>query len=294
MAGLQGDLAGAAAVVTGGGSGIGRGISEALADAGVSVAVADIDLAAAEETAGAVGGRGVRSLAVECDVTDPEDVRELADAAWAAFDRVDLVCNNAGVVAPVAMLDATLDDLRWVFDVNTVGPFLGMVEFGRRFVAQGTPSRIVSTGSEHSLGVPHALNGPYTASKHAVLALSDVLRREVPDHVGVSVLCPGLVRTRLWEAERNRPLETGPSAPESDEDSIGRRLFDEGMDPAEVGRRTVEGIQRGDFLIVTHAHSRRFAEERCQEVLGAFDARELPGDDGRWDIEAIVNRLISE
>ncbi len=291
MPGLQGDLTGKAGVVTGAGSGIGRALSLALADAGMDVVAADIDLEAAEETARDVGARGTRGLAVECDVTDPEDVRELADAAWAAFDHVDLVWNNAGVVAPVALLDATLEDLRWTLDVNTVGPFLGMVEFGRRFVEQGTPARIAVTGSEHSLGVPHAFNAPYTASKHAVFALADVLRREVPDFIGVSVLCPGLVRTRLWEADRNRPVEHGEQRHSGDD--IGRRLFEEGMDPAELGARAVAGVQRGDFVIVTHAHSRRFAAERCEEVLAAFDREELPGADDRYDIDTIVNRLIT-
>jgi short-subunit dehydrogenase len=167
-----------------------------------------------------------------------------------------------------------------------------MVEFGRRFVEQGTPARIVTTGSEHSFGVPHALNGPYTASKHAVLALSDVLRRELPDHVGVSVLCPGLARTRLWEAERNRPIERGEGSTEGED--FARQLFDEGMDPAEVGRRAVEGIRNDEFLIVTHAHSRRFAEERCREVAEAFDRQDPPGADDRWDIEKIVTRMLSQ
>jgi NAD(P)-dependent dehydrogenase (short-subunit alcohol dehydrogenase family) len=291
MPGLQGDLAGKVATVTGAGSGIGRALSEALADVGMDVVAADIDFDAAEETARAVGARGTRGLAVACDVTDPEDIRELADAAWEAFDHVDLIWNNAGVVAPVALLDATLEDLRWTLDVNTVGPFLGMVEFGRRFVEQGTPARIVVTGSEHSLGVPHALNAPYTASKHAVFALADVLRREVPEHIGVSVLCPGLVSTRLWEADRNRPVEHGGGEPSSGDD-VSRRLFEEGMDPAELAGRAVAGVQRDDFVIVTHAHSRRFAAERCEEVLGAFDAEELPGADDRYDIEKIVTRLI--
>ena len=105
------------------------------------------------------------------------------------------------------------------------------------------------------------------------------------------LLCPGLVSTRLWEADRNRPVEHGEQRHSGDE--ISRRLFEEGMDPAELGARAVAGIQRGDFVIVTHAHSRRFAAERCEEVLAAFDAEELPGADDRYDIDKIVNRLIS-
>jgi NAD(P)-dependent dehydrogenase (short-subunit alcohol dehydrogenase family) len=292
MAGLQGDLTGKAGVVTGAGSGIGRALSLALADAGMDVVAADIDVAAAEETAQAVEARGTRSLAVACDVTDPEDVRALADAAWEAMDGVDLIWNNAGVVTTAALLDTPLEDLRWVLEVNAVGPFIGMVEFGRRFVEQGTPCRVVTTGSEHSLGVPNLLSAPYTASKHAVLAFSDVLRRESPDFVGVSVLCPGLVSTRLWEADRNRPVEFGDADDEFTHD-MGKRLFEQGMPADELAARAVAGVQRDDFLIVTHAHSRKFAAERCEEVLAAFDREELPGADDRYDIEMIVNRMIS-
>ena len=295
MAGLQGDLTGKAGVVTGAGSGIGRALCLALADAGMDVVAADIDLAGAEETAEAIEARGTRSLAVPCDVTDPEDVRDLADEAWAAMGGVDLVWNNAGVVTTNALLDTPLEDLRWVLEVNAVGPWIGMVEFGRRFVEQGTPCRVVTTGSEHSLGVANVLSAPYTASKHAVLAFSDVLRRETPDFVGVSVLCPGLVSTRLWEADRNRPVEFG----EADDavvvgHDVGRRLFEQGMPADELAARAVAGVQRGDFIIVTHAHSRKFAAERCEEVLAAFDREELPGADERYDIEQIVQRLISD
>ena len=292
MAGLQGDLTGKAAVVTGGGSGIGRALCLALADAGMDVLAADIDLAAAEETAAAVTERGPRGVAARCDVTDPDEVRALADTAWEALDGVDLIWNNAGVVGTNLLLETPLEEMRWVLEVNAVGPFIGMVEFGRRFVEQGTPCRIVTTGSEHSLGVPNAMSAPYTASKHAVLAFSDVLRREVPDFVGVSVLCPGLVSTRLWEADRNRPDDAGGTNAMGHD--MAKQLFDQGMPADELAARAVVGVQRGDFVIVTHAHSRKFAAERCQEVLGAFDREELPGADDRYDIDMIVNRMIAD
>jgi NAD(P)-dependent dehydrogenase (short-subunit alcohol dehydrogenase family) len=290
MTGLQGDLTDKRAVVTGGGSGIGRALCVALADAGMDVVAADLDLTGAEETATLVAERGRRGVALECDVTDEASVAALADASWEALGGVDLIWNNAGVVTTRPFLETTLDDLRWVLDVNTVGVFLGMREFGRRFLEQATPCRVVVTGSEHSLGVANLLSAPYTASKHAVLALADVLRRETPDFLGVSVLCPGLVTTRLWDAERNRPDgHAGEGMMDSD---LGSRLFAEGMPAEELAARAVVGIQRGDFVIVTHAHSRRFAAERCDEVLGAFDAEELPGADDRWDINAIGARLL--
>jgi NAD(P)-dependent dehydrogenase (short-subunit alcohol dehydrogenase family) len=290
MAGLQGDLTGKAGVVTGGGSGIGRALCLALAEAGMDVMAADVDLEAAEETARAVEAKGTRGAATRCDVTDPDDVRALADRAWEALDGVDLMWNNAGVVGTNLLLETPLEEMRWVLEVNALGPFIGMVEFGRRFLEQGTPCRIVTTGSEHSLGVPNAMSAPYTASKHAVLAFSDVLRREVPDFIGVSVLCPGLVSTRLWEADRNRPDDVGTNAMGHD---MAKQLFDQGMPAEDLAARAVAGVQRGDFVIVTHAHSRKFAAERCEEVLGAFDREELPGADDRYDIDMIVNRMLT-
>lgn len=293
MAGLQGDLRGRVAVVTGGGSGIGRAIALALAAEGVDLVLADVDDAAATAVADEVRAEGVRAHPTRCDVTDADAVDALADEAWGEMGAVDLLVNNAGVVHSSNLLDTTPDDWDWVMGVNARGAYLAMRAFGRRFVAQETPSRILTTGSEHSLGVPHPSSAIYTASKHAVLALSDVLRREVPEHVGVSVLCPGLVRTRLWEADRNRDPddEAGLSAPPE----MLALLFEEGLEAEELGRRAVEGVKRGDFLIVTHAHSARFAEARAEEVAAAFAAQAPPGeDDDRYDIEQVALRLLAE
>ena len=120
-----------------------------------------------------------------------------------------------------------------VLEVNLIGVWHGCAVFGRRFVDQGTPAHIVNTGSEHSLGVPHLRAGAYTASKHAVLGLSDVLRRELPDHVKVSVLCPGIVPSRLAEAARNRPERFGGPLEPDDGPAMPA---DTGIPADEVGR----------------------------------------------------------
>ena len=194
------ELDGAVAVVTGGGSGIGRGIALALARAGSTVVVADIDLDRATAVASELG-----TVAVECDVTDRDAVEQLADSAWQRHGRVDVVVNNAGVFPKFAsVLDTDEREARWVLEVNLLGMWHGCAVFGKRFVEQGTPAHILNTGSENSVGIPHTHAGFYTASKHGVLALSDVLRRELPDFVGVSVLCPGMVDTGLATAPRHR------------------------------------------------------------------------------------------
>jgi NAD(P)-dependent dehydrogenase (short-subunit alcohol dehydrogenase family) len=263
---------GTVAVVTGAASGIGLGIAGALVAAGAHVVIADIELDKATAAAGSLPEGA--ALGVRCDVTDRADVERLADESWRHFGHVDLVVNNAGVFPPLArVLDIAEADARWVLEVNLMGVWFGSSLFGKRFVEQGTPAHIVNVGSENSLGVPHTMAGFYTASKHAVLGLSDVLRRELPDHVGVSVLCPGMVATALQDAARNRPERFGGPAPS------GRAASDAGMRPAEVGRRTVEGIRRGEFYIVTHPPVVELVDERATELHEAF-ARQAPRYEG--------------
>ena len=206
-------LEGAVAVVTGGGSGIGRGIALALARAGSTVVVADIDAERAERVAAEVQSRGGEATGVACDVTDRDAVEDLAGSAWARHGHVDLVANNAGVFPKFAsVLDTDEREARWVLEVNLMGVWYGCAAFGKRFVDQGTPAHILNTGSENSVGIPHTHAAFYTASKHGVLALSDVLRRELPDFVGVSVLCPGDGRDRPGHGRRviGRPASAVP------------------------------------------------------------------------------------
>jgi NAD(P)-dependent dehydrogenase (short-subunit alcohol dehydrogenase family) len=276
-------LAGKVAVVTGAGSGIGRGIAAALAAAGSHVMIADIDAAAARDTAAQLAATGVRTLAAECDVTDREAVEALAGSAWAHFGHVDIAVNNAGVFPPVRRaISIDERDARWVLEVNLMGAWYGCSAFGRRFTEQGTPAHILNTGSENSLGVAHPGAAFYTASKHALLGLSDVLRQELPDFIGVSILCPGMVQTGLANSVRRRPERFGGPGPQAPPAAAG-------LDPADIGRAAVAGIRRGDFYIVTHPPVREMVAERAAEILAAFDAQapRYPGD------EAIDTRVIT-
>lgn len=257
------------AVVTGAASGIGRGIARVLAGEGADVVVSDIELEPAEQVAAELGEHGVRSIAVRCDVAERESVEELAERAWHEFGRVEILCNNAGVGQAGPLADARPEDLRWVFAVNVFGLWNGCSVFVPRFKAQGGPAHILNTGSEHSLGVPFPGMGIYTASKHAVLAISDVLRLELEkDGIGVTILCPGAVKTDIWNAGRNRQEEFG-----------GRQLSPEafsnllaaGMDPDEVGHIAVEAMRRGDFYALSHPEVRAVADTRSRAVAEAFD-----------------------
>jgi NAD(P)-dependent dehydrogenase (short-subunit alcohol dehydrogenase family) len=264
------EIAGKVAVVTGGASGIGRGIGRALAAHGADVVVADVDAARARDVAVELARSGVRSLGVACDVTERASVEALAERAWKELGRVDILCNNAGVGTLAPIVETPLRDAEWIFAVNFWGVLHGCQVFVPRFVAAGRPAHIVNTGSEHSLGVPFPGMGIYTASKHAVLGLSDVLRRELADQrIGVSILCPGVVRTDIWNAGRSRQERFG--GPQQSPAQFAR-LFDTGMDPDDVGRLVATGIQAGDFFILSHRDVRKVAEARSRDVLAAFDA----------------------
>ncbi|MDX8356436.1 SDR family NAD(P)-dependent oxidoreductase [Sphingopyxis terrae] len=277
------------AVVTGAGSGVGRALALTLAARGCHVVISDISEQDAQAVAAEVSRHGVRGLATMTDVSRYEDVERLADLSWATFGQVDLLFNNAGVFLASALAKTNPQDAAWLFSVNVGGVFNGIRAFAPRFVAQGLPAHICNTGSEHSLCVPNMLNGIYTATKHAVLALSDVLRRELPPHVGVSILCPGVVATNLWDADRNRHDQFGGRG----EGNVTAKLFhDLGMDAADVAERAIAGVERGDFYIVTHPHDRQYVADRGKEVLAAFDTQ-APWFDGadQYEPEKMAARL---
>jgi NAD(P)-dependent dehydrogenase (short-subunit alcohol dehydrogenase family) len=271
------EIAGKVAVVTGGASGIGRGICRALAGRGANVVVADVDDGRAGAVAAELQEIGVRSIGVTCDVTERASVEALADRAWQAFGAVDILCNNAGVGLLGAITETPLRDAEWLFAVNVWGVIHGCQVFVPRFLAGGRPAHILNTGSEHSVGIPFPGMGMYTATKHAVLALSDVLRRELePNGIGVSILCPGVVRTEIWNAGRSRPERFGGRQESPAEFAT---FLDSGMDPDEVGRIAVTAVEAGDFFIMSHAEVRAVAEARCRDVTAAFDVadRRPPG-----------------
>ena len=165
---------------------------------------------AAEQVAGEAGANGIAAAAYGMDVRDADAVQKLAEDCWSRFGSVELLFNNAGVIAemgPIWLTDPR--DVEWVLGVNLVGVLNGLRAFVPRFIASGAPAWVVNTGSEHSLGLPHAMAGVYNATKHAVLGLSDMLRAELPENVGVSVLCPGLVESTMWKATERPAGRTG-------------------------------------------------------------------------------------
>lgn len=265
-----------AAVVTGGASGIGRGIALALASAGVDVVIADIDLAAAEKVAEEIRAHGRRAAIFKCDVTQEASVEALADFAWREMGSIHLLFNNAGIVALGAAVECTPKDLQWSFDVNVYGVWFGSVVFARRFLAEGIQGWICNTGSESSIGVASIGTAIYCASKHAVLGMTDTLRHEYQGKIGFSVLCPGMVRTNLWDAARARPEKFGGPVKG---DPLAEKAIKFGLDPEEVGRHVVKCVSNEEFYIFTHPHVKAVAVERAQEISEAMD-RQWPDGAG--------------
>jgi NAD(P)-dependent dehydrogenase (short-subunit alcohol dehydrogenase family) len=266
------DFAGRVAVVTGGASGIGRGLAEAFAARSMKVVIADVEAAPLESTARALQERGAEVMPVRVDVRDRLEVLRLAEDVYARFGGAHVLCNNAGVAHPGFVHDLTLDDWDWVLDVNLKGVIHGIHAFLPRMRKSGEPCHIVNTAS--LAGLVHGPGmGPYNASKAAVVAISETLAIECQgSNVGVSVLCPGWVNTRIDESERNAPagiqLSTvaDTTAITSEE---GRKLLRTGLAPSTVAERVIAGIEAGTLHILTHPEFMAMIEERFRQIMNS-------------------------
>ncbi len=195
------------AVVTGAGSGIGRALALACAREGMAVVAADVEAEALAQTQALVEAAGASCLAQRCDVSNAADVERLAEASWNRWGGVDWLFNNAGVAVLGTAWDATDDDWRWVLGVNLMGVVHGVRSFVPRMRARGMAAHIVNTSSAAGLATIGG-SAVYCASKHAVVAFSECLAKDleqVGSPIGVSVLCPSLVATRIDQSQRNRP-----------------------------------------------------------------------------------------
>ena len=266
------DLADKVAVVTGGASGIGLGIAKALARAGARIALLDLEeraLAPAEASVRDVGGDVV---GIPADVSSRYSLDAAAQRVIENYGRVDVLCNNAGVVVLGPLADASAEDWRWVMGVNLMGAVNGVGAFLPHIRAQGT-GHIVNTASTQGLSASPGL-GVYTASKYAVVAYSETLRLELaPERIGVSVLCPGIVNTKILEAARNRPPELAGAAspaPSALLDAL-RPAVAHGLDPARVGELVLRGIQQDAPYVMTHPDARSAFSARAQAIEAAYD-----------------------
>ncbi len=270
--------AGKVAVVTGAASGIGRALAEAFAREGSAVVVADLDAAEAEVVASGIRARGGDAVAITVDVSDATAVEALAAATLERYGHVDVLCNNAGVSTFNLMRDQTLDDWRWVFNVNLWGVVNGLQTFVPIMREQGTPAHIVNTASIAGILSGIAFIGPYSATKVAVVSISETLAQELQidgTPIGVSVLCPSSVDTRVMESERGRPAEFGTEQRTEMAESVRLMIRDSftgptGKTPAAVAEMVVAAIRAGQFWIITHPDENQAAQTRCSTMLASF------------------------
>jgi NAD(P)-dependent dehydrogenase (short-subunit alcohol dehydrogenase family) len=270
------DLAGKVAVVTGAASGIGRGLADRFAAEGMRVVLADIERPVLEQAAKEIEATGAEVLAVPTDVSLEDDVSALAAQAFETFGDVHLLCNNAGVGSrglPIAELP--LRDFEWVIGVNLFGVIHGLRAFLPQMRANDV-GHIVNTASVSGLYFLRRM-GPYNATKAAIVALSETLKFELDaegSHVGVSVLCPGWVRTNISTADRNLPerfayeLDTDQME-QLKEYKAKRREQREtiAIEPSGVADQVCAAVKQNRFYVITHPESVPVFAERAERIV---------------------------
>jgi NAD(P)-dependent dehydrogenase (short-subunit alcohol dehydrogenase family) len=242
--------------------------------------LADVERGAVEGVAEELRGRGAEALAEVVDVRDPLALERLADRSWAAFGGCHLLVNNAGVVAYRPIAELEISDWRWILSVNLDGVIHGLHAFVPRMRAQGGPAHIVNTASMAGLiPLEGAGLGAYSASKFAVVAISETLRMELaPDGIGVSVVAPGGVATRINEAERNRPqeLQRRAAAPPPDMERVAgsRKSLERPetfLGPEAVAERILQGVRDDELYVITHPSWLPLLRKRHASLESAFE-----------------------
>ena len=276
------EFAGKTAFVTGGAAGIGLALGRAFAQSGMQVMLADIEADALQAAVKSLEEISPDIRGTICDVADAASVERAAQAAFDAFGNVHVVCNNAGVAAGGGIDHISLDNWRWVIDVNLMGVLHGIKSFLPHIRAHGEGGHIVNTasmaGMQSDLGF-----SPYGASKFAVVSMSEGLSLRLKPHgIGVSVLCPSYVRTRIGESGRNRPERYGqpqpldPAAPAGAMVAEIARQIEAGLDPATVAKRVLTAIRDDQLYVFTHPGMRAEVEARFAAILAAMDGVSPP------------------
>jgi NAD(P)-dependent dehydrogenase (short-subunit alcohol dehydrogenase family) len=275
------DFAGKVAVVTGGASGIGRAMAERFATEGMKVVLGDIEQSALDRALGEMAAIGAQAAGLRADVSKADDVEALAKFAVDTFGAVHIACNNAGVGMGGSAWGMTVKDWEWMLGVNLWGVIHGIRTFVPLMLAQGDECHIVNTASGAGLHVRPFL-GMYAATKHAVVALSEALYHELKltgSKVGVSVLCPAVVNTRIGESERNRPqtlaneAAAGNPAQMAAMEQAFRAALAAGLAPEKVAEAVLEAVREERFYILTHEETRARLRARLEDIIDGRNPR---------------------
>jgi NAD(P)-dependent dehydrogenase (short-subunit alcohol dehydrogenase family) len=277
------------AVVTGAASGIGRALAERFAHEGMHVVLADVEQGALDRAVSELRTNGHDVRGVLTDVSSPESVQNLARATIASYGKVHIVCNNAGVNGgkghdrrvlsdPPAIWEATVNDWQWMTGVNYFGVAYGIHVFVPIMLAQNEEGHVVNTASMAGLSLGRNV---YGATKHAVVSMSEALYndfRRFGTKLGVTCLCPTLVATNIYNADRNRPADrhdAGATVLSKDELERMREAWSRGFPPADIAAQVVQAIRANQLYLVV---DRPADDERIRERMEAILARKNPVD----------------
>lgn len=266
------DLRGRVAVVTGAASGIGQALARRLGSEGMKVVLADVEPVALQQAAQDLEKSGVEVLPVVTDVAKAEQVQALADQARAAFGKIHVVCNNAGVMIGGLSWEAPLEDYEWLMGVNLWGVIHGIRTFVPILLEQDEPGHVINTASMAALAsMPYT--GIYFMTKHAVMSLSETLYHELTlrgAQVGVSVVCPEVVATGIDRSERNRPDTLRSGAERSEERKTVEAALSKGVEtgvpPDWIAERAIDAMREGRFYVLAEDEWRRTAETRLEDI----------------------------
>jgi NAD(P)-dependent dehydrogenase (short-subunit alcohol dehydrogenase family) len=273
------EFKGKVAVITGAASGIGFGLAERCAKEGMKVILAGINEDTLKKAEKDIKKTGATTLVVKTDVSRASDVEALAKKTLDTFGAVHLLFNNAGVSAGFSVWESTLADWQWTLGVNLWGVIHGVHFFVPIMIKQGIECHIVNTAGGAGLVSPPY--SPYAVAKHGVVALSEILYRELEQgghNIGVSVLCPGFIKTRAMDAERNRPAELQNAPGEGSTGTtdpavkamlkISRQLIDNGMPPQQLADIVFSAIKEKKFYILPNAEMLKpMIQARMEDIL---------------------------
>ncbi|MCS5637895.1 MAG: SDR family NAD(P)-dependent oxidoreductase [Myxococcota bacterium] len=284
------EFEGRVAVVTGGGSGIGEALSRACSARGMKVVVVDVEESAAKRVVDGIQAGGGDAFPAVVDVRHRAELERLAREVDERYGGCHLLCNNAGVLVTRPVLELEEKDWAWTLAVNLMGPIHAVSVFLPGMIASGEPGHVVNTASIAGLvALPQMDLGAYTTSKFALVGYSEYLRADLAAQgipIGVSVVCPGAVETRIAESERNRPgeLDTGQGGKTSVADPGGPGVA--GLqNPRAAAERILAGVERDEAWILTHPEMKGLVEKRSGALSTAFDAAAAlsPGQPGVRD-----------
>ena len=270
------EVAGKVAFITGGASGVGLGLAKVLSRAGMKVVIADIRREFLDEALDSFRGTDAEVHALQVDISDRAAMARAAQETVDVFGKVHLLCNNAGINLFKPIDESSYEDWDWVMGINLDGVFNGVKSFLPHIKAHGEGGHIVNTASMAAF-VAGATAGIYTATKFAVRGMSESLRLSLAkDNIGVSILCPGLVKSRIYQSEQLRPQHLIGDEYKVDHAFMERleQVHEMGMEPEEIGEKVLRGIQRNDFYILSHPDHKEEVQVLCDELMAAFPDEE--------------------